>query len=452
MFAAAHDLLHRHLPLEEHTGRIQQAEASQPAQDQRPVVGSFPLHLAGLCGQHGLQCAEGVCNPAPPAPRPHQAWRRDGRDPTKQGVTPLARLVNKDHRDGPRGWARGLQPGLSPAGLVEVVPPGPVRPGQQRLACDPALVRQVEDIGALALHHQGPVDMEGHMRQHTRACTPAIGHHQGRRPLQAPPLPGGPGAIQQDLSPCQFVPAGPAGPLWVGAASREIDREHQRAVTDHHAQQHPITPEPDAMVLAAIPGAHQPQLLALRFEKAVIADPRPLPPTAGGRTVVLEMLPPAGQEGLPPTRQRLDPWPRGQGPQEAAREVLIPAPDPAQFVVAAAAKQRGTHQPEDLLQPCRDRVQSPLNLLRQDLGPVQVTQRVLQGLQRPLSPGLLVLETRARLLEAALLGLLCSSLGGYHGGHGLLLSCRVVCVWRQPWPQASVISRAFMGSLAPAHS
>jgi hypothetical protein len=103
------------------------------------------------------------------------------------------------------------------------------------------------------------------------------------------------------------------------------------------------------MCLAALPGAHQPQLLAIRFEKAVIADPCPLPSTAGGRTFVLDMLPQAGQECLPPTRQLLDPLPLGQGPQEAAREVLIPAPDPAQCVVAAAATQRGKPQVAKIL-------------------------------------------------------------------------------------------------------
>jgi hypothetical protein len=97
-------------------------------------------------------------------------------------------------------------------------------------------------------------------------------------------------------------------------------------------------------------------------------------------------------------------------------------------VVAAAAKQQRKHQPEDLIQQCRDRVQSPLNLLRQYLGQVQVTQRLLQGLQMPLSTGLLVPETLARLLEVALLRLICSSLGVCHGGHGLLLSCSMVCV------------------------
>jgi hypothetical protein len=63
MCEAEHDLLPRHLPLEEHTGRIQQAEASQRTQDQMPVVGLFPLHLAGLCSQPVLQCAAVVFNP-----------------------------------------------------------------------------------------------------------------------------------------------------------------------------------------------------------------------------------------------------------------------------------------------------------------------------------------------------------------------------------------------------
>ena len=451
MFEAKHDLLHRHLPLADHTGRIEQAEASQESQDQMPVVRIFPLHLAALCGQQGLECAEVVFNPAPPAPRPDQAWRRDGRGTTEQVVSPLARLVNKEHRDGPIGRARGPHPGISHAGPVEVVPPGPVNPGQKCLPCDPALVRQVEDLGALALHHQGPLGLEGHMRQQPRACKPAIGHHQGRRQPQAPSRQGCPCPTQHDLQPRQFVTAGPAGPLRGGAAYREIDRDHQLAVTDHHDQQQPIDPEPDAMCLTAIPGAHQAQLLAIRFEQAVIADPRPLPPTAGGRTFVLDMLLQAGQESVRPPLQLLDPLPLGQGPQEAAGEILVPAPDSTQLVVAAAAKQRGEHHPEDLVQQFRDRVQSPLDLLRQYLRQAQVTQRLLQRLQMPLSTGLLVLETPARLLEGTLLGLIRSELGACPGGHGLSLSFRVDYVWRRPWPKASVISSAFMKSLTEAH-
>jgi hypothetical protein len=80
---------------------------------------------------------------------------------------------------------------------------------------------------------------------------------------------------------------------------------------------------------------------AIPLEQAVIADPDPFPPTAGGRSCGLD-LPPQPYQHLPPqTLQTLAPFPLGPGPQEAARQVRAPAAYPAQRMVAAASKHRG---------------------------------------------------------------------------------------------------------------
>jgi hypothetical protein len=70
----------------------------------------------------------------------------------------------------------------------------------------------------------------------------------------------------------------------------------------------------------------------------------------------------------------------------------------------------------------------PLDLGRQGFRQSQVEQRLCQGVQEALRSPLLVCQPRAVLPEASLLGVILTSLRSGHVGHGLLLSCGVVCV------------------------
>lgn len=74
MLQAEHDLFHRHVALAEDTGRIEQDQARQQAQDQMAIVGVFSMDLTRLRGQQVLQQAEVVFNPAPPFPGRHPAY------------------------------------------------------------------------------------------------------------------------------------------------------------------------------------------------------------------------------------------------------------------------------------------------------------------------------------------------------------------------------------------
>ena len=69
--------------------------------------------------------------------------------------------------------------------------------------------------------------------------------------------------------------------------------------------------------------------LAAKLAQAIVADPRPLPPTAGGRAFVCRVPPQAHQHLLANALQVLDPLPLGQGPQDAPWQVLVPAAHPA---------------------------------------------------------------------------------------------------------------------------
>jgi len=85
--------------LEADAGRIEQDQAGQQPHDQMAIVGRFPVDLACLRSQQVRQQVAGVCNPAPPRPRPDQAGCREGRGQTAQRVARLAGLVDEDHRD-----------------------------------------------------------------------------------------------------------------------------------------------------------------------------------------------------------------------------------------------------------------------------------------------------------------------------------------------------------------
>ena len=78
-------------------------------------------------------------------------------------------------------------------------------------------------------------------------------------------------------------------------------------------------------MLAAPPGAHESQVLPIFFEHTVIGDPGPLPATARGRTLVLDMAPQREEHLQPETPEPLEPGTLGQCPENLGWQVLVPA-------------------------------------------------------------------------------------------------------------------------------
>jgi hypothetical protein len=405
MLQAEHDLFHRHAALAEDTGRIEQDQARQQAQDQVAIVGVFPLDLPRLRGQQVLQQAEMVVNPAPPFPGPDYTGRRERRRLTEQRVALVARLVDDDHRDRPRGGAGGGEPHLAAPGPLEAVTPGPVGPVPQLLACDPRPVGPWEDGGALPLHHTAPVLMAGHLGPHLRVSKPAISHHQRRGQLPAPSLDGRPRPVQPHRPPGQLGAAGPAGTRWVRPAPREGHGHDQLALAAHHHQPQAIDPAPDPRLLTTPPGADQPELVPGLLDEAVVAHPGPWPPTPGGRALVLDMRPQGGQQILRPARQLSHPRVLRPGAQDLPGQVLVPAADSGQLVGRPAPKHGGEHDPKDVSPQLPQRLQPPLDRDDQGLWQPQVDPRRFPGLQVALRARLLVSQPLSELLKAALGGL-----------------------------------------------
>jgi hypothetical protein len=159
------------------------------------------------------------------------------------------------------------------------------------------------------------------------------------------------------------------------------------------------------MFLAALPGAYQTQLLARLFDDTVVAHPGPRPPTAGGRALVRHVGPPGGQEIRSPVRQLPHPLLLGQGTQDPAGHVRVPATPPGQLVGGPAPTHRRAHPPADLPQQRPQGRQPPRDRDDQGLRPPPVDQGLFQGLQVAWRAGLLALEVVTGLLAAPLLGL-----------------------------------------------
>src|SRR5438093_461421 len=72
MLQTEDDLLHGQMPFADHTGSVEQNEASYQPQNQMPVVGVFAAHLTGLNCQQMLQGPKDKLNPTAPPPSSDQ--------------------------------------------------------------------------------------------------------------------------------------------------------------------------------------------------------------------------------------------------------------------------------------------------------------------------------------------------------------------------------------------
>ena len=179
-----------------------------------------------------------------------------------------------DAGDRSRGGAGRSNPGLAESRHLRTVPPRPSGARLQRLAGHAAAVRPREDRAPLPLYPHGPPLSGCHLRQHLRVPQPTIGHHERGRQRQAPPAQCLPGPLPHDLQPGQLGTTRPPQLRRIRATHREIHRNDQLPLPDHDHQQQAINPEPDAMRLTALPGTHQPQLLAILFADTSRHPPR----------------------------------------------------------------------------------------------------------------------------------------------------------------------------------
>ena len=270
--------------------------------------------------------------------------------------------------------------------------------------------------------------MRGHLRHPFRVAKPAIGHHHGWRQAQPAAAYGPQTRIEHALGQVQFGVAGSSRTFRIGTTNGNIHRDDQLPIANDHDEQHPIDTSAHPFLLAAPPCPHQPQLLAVFFEDAIIDDPGPLPATQCGRALVLNMAPQRHQHLLPQAAQAFHPGTLGQRTQNLRRQVLVPAPHPAQFRGRTAAKKRRKHEAKDFSQQFLLAAQASFELLDQVVGQTQGMQRVFERLNGSLGLLLIMPQPFVSCVPTALSGFGLFFGVSFAGGHSVLLQTVVLAI------------------------
>jgi hypothetical protein len=224
----------------------------------------------------------------------------------------------------------------------------------------------------------------------------------------------------------QFVAARSPRARGVRPTDGKVDGDDQLALADHYDQQHPVNAREHPVFLAAPPGAHQAQLLAILFEHRVIAHPGPLPAAARRRTLAGGIAPQRHQHLQAQASEPLEPGTFGQHPEHARGQVLVPALYTAQLEVGAATKQRGTHHPHDFAQQFLLASQAPCDLGYEVFRQPQVIEGLVEGLGGVLRLAAVALQALPRFEAAALSGFSLFFGVSLRGRHSALL-CSVRC-------------------------
>ena len=114
----------------------------------------------------------------------------------------------------------------------------------------------------------------GHMAHELRITKPTIRDDHRRRQGRAMAAECSHASIQHDLDPAQLIAARSPRSSGVWPTDGKVHRHHEFAFANDDHQKDPINTREYPVFLAAPPGAHQPQLLAILFEHRVISRPR----------------------------------------------------------------------------------------------------------------------------------------------------------------------------------
>src|SRR5215471_5601055 len=120
------------------------------------------------------------------------------------------------------------------------------------------------------------------MAHELRIAKPAIGHDQRRGQRDATPTKSRQTPVEHALHPTELVTTRHARPLRIRATDGKVHGHHAFALTNDDHQEDPINTREYSVFLAAPPGTHEAQLIAILLEYRVISDPGPLPAALRG--------------------------------------------------------------------------------------------------------------------------------------------------------------------------
>ncbi len=270
--------------------------------------------------------------------------------------------------------------------------PGPMVDFHHVRAFDLASVFQGKGIGAFALHQQGPLMRFRDVAHEFRVAEPTIGHdHRGGerdalfgKSRQA--------LIEHVLGQVELVVAASPRAFGIGPTDGKVKRDDELAIANDNQEEDTIDAGHGAFELPAVPRANEPELFTVFAENSIIDDPSPLPATVGGGAFILGMAPNGEEHLKAQASQAFKPGSFGQSAQQPGGDIFVPSAYAREFMTMSASKERGKHEADDFAQQLLLGLQAAFNLGDQRIGKIQVFEGLMDGLDRALGLGALLLE------------------------------------------------------------
>src|SRR2546422_431087 len=299
--------------------------------------------------------------------------------------------------------------------------PGPIVSFHQVRAFDLASVFKGKDIGAFALHQQGPLMRFRDVAHELGVAEPTIGHDHRDGERYASFGKSRQALIEHILGEVELVVAAPPGAFGIGPTDGKVERDDELAIANDDQEEDTIDAGHGAFKLPAVPRADEPELFTVFAENGIIDDPSPLPATVGGGTFILGVAPNGEEHLKAQASQSFQPGSFGQSAQQPGRDLLVPSAHAREFMAMSASKERGKHEADDFAQQLLLGLQAAFNLGYQRIGKIQVFEGLMDGLDRVLGLSTLLLEAFLGFESTAFSGFGLFVSVSFHRGHGELL-------------------------------
>src|SRR6266568_3388109 len=420
VFQGEYDLFHCDVPLEEPPTRIEQHAARHETQDKMPLVGVFATSLTRLSGQQGLEDAAQLCNPVALIPgwnQPGDLERAGHRDEIQRLLTGL---VHHDAQDLTRGSPPSAQPPIATARCLKTLRPGPMVDFHSVRAFDLASVLQGKGIGAFALHQQGPLRRLRDVAPELRVAAPPLGPAPRGGERDAVFGQSRQACIEPVLGQVELVVAAPPRACGLGPTDGTVERDEELAIANDDQEEDPIDAGHGAFARPAGPRADAPEWCTVGAANGSIDEPAPWPATGGGGALLLGVAPHGEEPRKAQAAPACKPGACGQSAPQPGRDMFVPSASARECMAMSASKERGKHEADACAQPLRLGLPAACTLGYQRLGNLQVFEGRMDGLERVLGLGALVLEALLGFESTAFAGFgLCGGVS-FHGGHGEL--------------------------------
>jgi hypothetical protein len=398
-----------------------------------PVVGVCGAGLTSLRREAVLEDAAHLCDPVTLMPGLHQPPHLDRACHGNQINRRLARLVNHHEPALPRGSTPSPPPSIAAARCLQTLLPGPLGGLEQVRAFALAPVCKREGLRALSWHQPGARRRWRDVAPSLRVAAPALGHDQRGGARYPPCRTRRPALLEHGLGQRALVVAASPGTLGLGPSEGTGAWDAELTIAHDAEAEHPSDTGPGTCARAPGPGADEPAWFAVVPEASRSNDPSPWPATGGGGACALGMAPNGPKHRQAQAPQAFEPGACGESAETRRRALLVPSTPPREVMAMSASQEGGKQERNDWAQEFLWGRQAACELGHQGSGQSQGLQGLMEGFERVLGLGALVLE--------ALLGCEATACAGFgwfvgvsfQGGQGDLL--RTALVLRFGWKE-----------------